>query len=134
VKAELGAENWQTFLSTATHNKYSFETPLADGLFITNVADVALLSAELVLNATSSVSDLNSTHFVKLTVGSLTQDVPIAKSFGTVELTAADLTVDKITLVIDGQNLPAALKNDGKLDSATLKNVFIAIRFNSTGI
>ena len=135
VKAELGAENWQKFVSTATDNKYSFEMPLADGMFITNVADVALLSAELVLNATSSVSDLNaSTHFVNLTVGSLSQEVPITNSFGTVELTAADLTVDKITLVIGEQNLPAALQKGGKLDPGALRNLFIAIRFNSTGI
>jgi hypothetical protein len=137
VKATLGDEKWQQFVSPPADNKYSFLLPLADGVVITDIADVTLVSAEVVLNTASLVSDTNAaTQFVTLTVGGgASQSVKISNSFGTVDLGTTP-TADEIELELNGQNLPAdlKLKSGNNLSPTVLKNIFIAVRFNSIGL
>jgi hypothetical protein len=136
VKAELGQEQWGTFVSTPVGGIYSFHLPLADGVFIANKADVKLVSADILLQTTAAISDVDeSTQFVTLTVGGGdAQSVKIANRFGTADLQGRAPTEDRITLDLKLPKLPAGLKRGDNLDPDALKNIFLAVRFNSNGL
>ncbi|PYS38036.1 MAG: hypothetical protein DMF71_17480, partial [Acidobacteria bacterium] len=136
VRKALGADKWAAFVSTPTvDKKYLLELPLADGAIITNIADVTLVSADVVLNTTTAVSDKDSTNsFVELTVGGLLQKVKITNSSGTADLGTTAPTKDTIKLTLDKGSLPTGLKSDENLNPDALENVFIAVTFNSNGL
>ena len=91
VKQAPGDDKWAEFVSAPKAGKYELELPLADGV-ITDIADVALVSAGVVLNTTTAISDT-----VTLVVGGLTPPtVKITNSCGRAEFGAAAPTEDKI--------------------------------------
>ena len=135
VKEALGAEKWAAFLSPPSGDQYTLELPLADGVIITNKDDVTLVSATVVLNTTTPASDEESKAFVSLTVGGGdSKTVAVKDSSGTIDLKDTP-TADTIKLALNRANLPDSLKStDGNLKADVLKNIFIAVSFNSKAI